>query len=87
MKRIRSIENAIKYFEQGTRVETRKTIKGEEYKVHIPPTGFHSLRLTTNRNGFQITEHIESWSWGDHASKIRKHYLKGDIVKVVVRYE
>ena len=87
MRRITSIKNAIQYFEQGTRVEVRKNSKGEEYKVHIPPTGFHSLRLTTNCNGFHITKCCESWQWKDYAGMIRKHYLKGDIVKVVVRYD
>lgn len=68
MRRITSIKNAIKYFEEGTRVETRKS-NGGEYKVHIPPTSFHRLTMTYT-NG--ITSIYEAWRWGDYAKLLRE---------------
>jgi len=85
MKRITSIKNAIKYFENGTKTETRKTATGQEYKIHIPPSGFHKLTATYT-NG--ITAVYGSWNWCDYVRILRGESLctDGVLYKICLYY-
>ena len=91
MRRITSITNAIKYFEKGTKVETRKTGNGEEYKVYIPPVGFHSLNISENiydtkgRIAGVITEKFRAFQYRNYVDVIERR--KEKIVKLVLCYE
>jgi hypothetical protein len=91
MKRITSITNAIKYFEKGTKVETRKDSKGEEYKVYIPPVGFHRLNVsqriydTLGRRAGTMTRVFQSFQYKDYISILQRD--KEKITKIVLYYE
>ena len=91
MRRITSIDNAIKYFSENTKIETRKNTKGEEYKVYIPPAGFHRMNVTEpiydtkGRLSGYLTRRVQSFQWGDHANYLRRN--KDKICKLVVYYD
>lgn len=91
MKKITSVNNAIKYFSENTKVETRKDSKGNEYKVYIPPAGFHRMNVSENildKNGRLIgvvTEKFHSFQWRDYVGYLCR--MKDRIDKLVVYYE
>ena len=91
MKRITSINNAIKYFSQNTKVETKKDSNGKEYKVFIPPIGFHRMNVSENvldsrgRLVGVITEHFHSGQWRDYVTYLCR--MKDRISKLVLYYE
>lgn len=91
MKRITSINNAIKYFSQNTKVEIRKDSKGREYKVFIPPAGFHHMNVSEHlldihgRLGGVITEQFCSGQWRDYVTYLCR--MKDRISKLVLYYE
>lgn len=82
MKRITSIKNAIKYFEDNSTSNTYE-YKGKEYKKVIPPKTFHRLRITYS-NG--MTSIYEKWQWFDYAELIKKEIVNprtnGDLVSI-----
>lgn len=91
MKRITSINNAIKYFSENTKVETRRDSKGDEYKVHIPPVGFHRMNVSYNLLDKQgrlcgvITETFQSFQWKNYVDYLCRK--KDRIDKLVLYYE
>lgn len=91
MRRITSINNAIKYFSQNTKVETRKNCKGEEYKVYIPPAGFHRMRVsepfydTKDRIVGYATQIFTSGQWRNYVNYLCER--KDKICKIVVYYD
>lgn len=91
MRRITSINNAIKYFSENTKIETRKNSKGEEYKVYIPPAGFHRMNVaepsfdTKGRLVGYIAHHFQSFQWRNYAEYLLAH--KDKISKIVVYHD
>lgn len=91
MRRITSINNAIKYFSAYTRVETRKDSKGNEYRVYIPPKGFKSLTVyenifdTRGRLVGVLSQKYESWQWRNYSHILCRD--KDKISKIVLCYE
>ena len=86
MKRITSINNAIKYFSENTKVETRR-----DSKVYIPPVGFHRMNVSENildKNGRLIgvvTENFQSFQWRNYVEYLCR--MKDRISKLVLYYE
>lgn len=77
MRRITSIDNAIKYFEEGSTKRVSKDSKGEEYTSFIPPKGFCYMKVTYKSNGLvTISQRFDSWQWKDYASFLRKEREK-----------
>lgn len=91
MKRITSINNAIKYFRENTKTEVRKDSKGDKYMVYIAPRGFQCLRITENlsdnhgRITGSVTQLFSAFQWKDYASIISARREK--IVKLELLYE
>ena len=76
MKRITSIDNAIKYFKENTKIEVRKDSKGNEYTVFMPPVGFRRLKISQNffdtqgRTAGVITQIFRAFQRKDYANII-----------------
>lgn len=91
MKRITSINNAIKYFSENTKVETRKDSNGNEYKVYIPPVGFHRMNVSENildKNGRLVgvvTEQFQSFQWRNYVDYLCR--MKDRISKLTLYHE
>lgn len=85
MKRITSINNAIKYFKENTKIETRTMKSGEEYQVFIPPTSFRRMRVSYPMSIGILTTIYRSFQWKDYASILERD--RNDIVKLVLYYE
>ena len=91
MKRITSINNAIKYFSENTSIETRRDSKGDEYKVYIPPVGFHRMNVSQNildkrgRLVAVVTQHFHAGQWRNYVDFLCR--AKDKIDKLVVYYE
>ena len=82
MRTITSKKNAIAYFENGTKVETRKTIEGKEYRVAIPPVGFKRM-FVYFAHCPEIAYVYQSWNWCDYVELL----TKSNILKLKVYYE
>lgn len=76
MRRITSIERAIKYFKDNTKIETRRDSSGREYQVYIPPTSFKGLRITElfytveGKVAGELTNVYEPFQWKNYVQVI-----------------
>lgn len=86
MRRITSINNAIKYFKEGTKIEMRTTQSGTEYTVFIPPKSFRRMNVSypVSHVGV-ITTNYRSWQWKDYATILERD--KAKICKLTLYYE
>lgn len=91
MRKITSIKNAIKYFEEGSKKKTNRTCGGDEYVSIVPPVGFRRLNIseyfydTRGNVAGLATQIFHAFQWKDYADIIRKRESK--IVKLVLYYE
>lgn len=82
MRTITSKKNAIAYFKNGTKVETRRSSGGEEYQVTIPPVGFKRM-FVYFAHCPEIAYVYQSWNWYDYVELL----TKSNILKLKVYYE
>ena len=84
MKRITSIDNAIAYFRNGSKRETKTLKNGKEYERVIPPTGYHHMNVTY-KGWPACTQLYKSFMWRDYAAILERDRNK--ISKLVLYYE
>ena len=81
MRQITSVQRAIQYFEDGSRVKSSRNSKGEVYDVIVPPMSFLYMLVTIGG----ITFRFDSFQWLHYAIALKEH--KEAITKLVLYYE
>lgn len=84
MKRITSIDEAIKYFANGTK-ETSETISGNKFTYIVPPNGFIKLEVTFATG---LTFVYPNSYYADYLGILKnKRYSKHEVKSICLYYD